>query len=188
MFDNIVLNKDELEEISYRLGQEITDTLKNEKKIPVIVGVMKGSMNFMMDLIKYIEVPIFTDYIQISSYAGTKSTGRIQLIKDLSYECEGRSVVIVEDIVDTGKSMHYLIEHIMTHNPRNIYVCSLFDKKPARVIDVNVDFVGKELTEDTFLIGYGLDYNELCRELPYVFGATNEDIEELDKILKNDDK
>lgn len=188
MFDNIVLNKDELEEIAYRLGQEITDTLKNDKKIPVIVGVMKGSMNFMMDLIKYIEVPIFTDYIQISSYSGTKSTGRIQLLKDLSYECEGRSVVIVEDIVDTGKSMHYLIEHIKSHDPKNIYVCSLFDKVEAREVDVQVDFVGKVLEGKDFLIGYGLDYNELCREIPYVFSATNEDIEELDKILKNDEE
>lgn len=183
----IILSQEQIQEICKRLGKEISDLLREEEKVPVLVGVLKGSMNFMMDLIKYIDIPIFTDYIQISSYTGTRSTGRIQLLKDLSFECTGRSVVIIEDVVDTGRSMHYLIQHVKTHSPKRVYVCSLFDKKPARVVDVQVDFVGKELEGNDFLIGYGLDYNELERNIPYVYGASKEDIEKLDKIIKKED-
>ena len=183
----IILNQQEIQEICKRLGKEISDTLRDEEKVPVFVGVLKGSMNFMMDLIKYIDIPIYTDYIQISSYAGTRSTGRIQLLKDLSFECTGRSVVIIEDVVDTGRSMHYLIQHVKTHSPKKVYVCSLFDKKPARVVEVKVDFVGHELEGNDFLIGYGLDYCELERNIPYVYGASKEDIEKLDKIIKKED-
>ena len=179
-----ILDRPQIEEICQRLGKEISEVLKNEKKIPVFVGVLKGSMNFMMDLIKYIDHPMYLDFIQISSYSGTKSTGVIRLVKDLSYECSNRPVFIIEDIVDTGRSMKYLIEHINSHSPSKIYVCSLFNKPSERVVDVNVDFVGYELKESLFLIGYGLDYYEIERNTPYVYAADKEDIERLDKILK----
>ncbi|MCQ2776196.1 MAG: hypoxanthine phosphoribosyltransferase [Bacilli bacterium] len=183
---NIVLSQEQLQEMAQRLGKEITEALKDEKKIPVIVGVMKGSLNFMMDLLKNIDRQVYTDYIQISSYSGTSTTGRIRLVKDLGYDCQDRTVVIVEDIIDSGYSMSYLIEHIQTHKPKKIYVCSMLDKKNARKVPVKVDFVGQELVKNDFLIGYGLDYNELGRNLPYIYSATPEDVKELDDILAKD--
>lgn len=188
MKKNIILSEQDIAEMTARLGKEITKTLQNSTKIPVIVGVMKGSLNFMMDLLKNIDLPVFTDYIQISSYNGTTSSGKVRLVKDLSYDCQDRPVVIVEDIIDTGCSMSFLIKHIKSHNPSNVYVCSMFDKKAARKVDVHVDFVGEELKGNDFLIGYGLDYNELGRNIGYVYGASKEDVEELDKILLNDKK
>ena len=131
MNKEILLTKEEIDSVCQRVAQEIKAALKNEEKIPVFVGVLKGSVNFMMDLIKYVDIPLYTDYIQISSYQGTSSTGRIQLLKDLSFDCQGRSVVVIEDIIDTGSSMHFLIQHIKTHNPKKIYICTLFNKEYA---------------------------------------------------------
>lgn len=188
MKGRMILTQEEILEISKRLGAQITEDLKDCKRLPVIVGVMKGSLNFMMDLLKYIDRPIFTDYIQISSYNGTESTGMIKLVKDLSYDCRGRTVIIVEDIVDTGTSMYYLIQHIKAHNPERVLVCSLFDKSTNRVSDVKVDYVGKAIDGDDFLVGYGLDYNEIGRNIPYVFGATKEDVDDLKRIYEEDRK
>lgn len=188
MEKNIVLSQEEIQFICAKLAKQIEAKIKNAEKVPVFVGVLKGSLNFMMDLLKFIKVPIYTDYIQVRSYFGTSSTGRVQLLKDLSYDCEGRDVFIIEDIVDTGLSMQFLLEHIKSHQPRNVYVCALFDKINARMVEVNVDFAGKVLEKNDFLIGYGLDYNELERNVPYVYSATPEDIRELDEVLENDEK
>ena len=188
MKKTILLTKEQIDKTCQRIALEIKEALKDEKKIPVFVGVLKGSVNFMMDLLKYVDIPMFTDYIQISSYQGTNSTGRIQLMKDLSFDCQGRSVVIVEDIIDTGNSMHFLIQHIKSHNPKKVYVCTLFNKEYARVRDVKADFVGVELQEDKFLVGYGLDYNELERNVPYVYMIDPKDSWELQEIIDKDNK
>ena len=179
----VVLSEKEIQKICERLGAEITETLKDEERIPVFVGVLKGSVNFMMDLLKHVKIPIYTDYIQISSYHGVNSTGNVQLVKDISYDCEGRTVIIIEDIVDTGCSMSFLINHIKTHNPKRILICALFNKEFERIKDVNVDFKGYELRDNKFLIGYGLDYFELQRNVPYVVAADEEDIEKLDEWI-----
>ena len=179
----VVLSEKEIQKICERLGAEITETLKDDERIPVFVGVLKGSVNFMMDLLKHVKLPIYTDYIQVSSYHGVNSTGNVQLIKDISYDCEGRTVIIVEDIVDTGCSMSFLINHIKTHNPKRILICALFNKEFERVKDVQVDFKGYELRDNKFLIGYGLDYYELQRNVPYVVAADEEDIEKLDEWI-----
>ena len=184
---NIVLTPEQIEEVTTRLGHQLGEVLKGAKRVPLIVGVMKGSLNFMMDLIKHIDVPIFTDYIHVSSYEGTSSSGHVRLFKDITYDCTDRIVVIVEDVVDTGLSMQYLINHIKLNNPEKIIVCSLLDKKNARQVPVKVDFAGVVLEKNDFLIGYGLDYNELERNLPYIYSATPEDVKELDAILKQDE-
>lgn len=186
MDKNLVLSQEDIQEIVVRLGKEITETIKNDKRIPIIIGVMKGSLNFMMDLLKHVECPVYTDYIQISSYEGVSSTGMIRLLKDVSYDCSNRSVIIVEDIIDSGTSMKYLIKHFENHSPNRIYVCALFDKVNARKDHIQVDFIGKTLVKNDFLIGYGLDYNELGRNIPYVYSARKEDVEELDKVLAKD--
>lgn len=185
---DIILNEVELDQIARRVAGEITEVIKNDKKIPVLVGVLKGSLNFMLALMKYIDVPFYTDYIQITSYVGSTRTTTTRLLKDLSYNCEGRSVIIIEDIVDTGYSIKFLLSHIASHHPKKVYVCTLLDKKNCREVEVPIDFVGHVLEGNDFVIGYGLDYNELCRNLNYIFNASPEDIAELDKILEDDDK
>lgn len=183
---SILLNEQEIKEICQRLGKEISLALKDEKKIPVLVGVMKGSLNFMLELMKYIEVPFYTDFIQISSYSGTERSDVIRLIKDVSYDCQNRTVIIVEDIVDSGHSMKYLIDHLKLHHAKKIYVCALIDKINAREVKVPIDFVGYTLNRNKFLIGFGLDYSELERNLPYIYEADEEDIKRLDKILERE--
>lgn len=180
----IVLSKAQIQEVCSRLGKEITECIKNEKKIPVIIGIMKGALPFMEDLVKYIDEKVYLDYLQISSYSGTHSTGTVQLLKDVSFDLTDRTAIIVEDIVDTGLSMKYLISHIKSKGPKDVKVCALFDKAIARKNDVKVDFVGVSLTENKFIIGYGLDYREIYRNEPEVTVLPPDEKEELDKMLE----
>jgi len=181
--DRIVLSEEEIKEVTKDLGQKLTKEIENDEKLPIVVGVMKGSLNFMMDLIKNITVPIYTDYIQISSYHGTSSVGSITLYKDISIDCAGRTVIVVEDIVDSGLSMTYLLNHIKgTKHPKRIILVALFDKKNARKVPIDVDYKGKVLEDNDFLLGYGLDFNELCRNVPYVYAATPDEIAKLEYI------
>ena len=179
----MLLTEEQIQEICERIGQEITDKLQGEEKIPVLVGVMKGSLNFMIGMMKYIKVPFYTDYIQISSYYGTKRSNIVRLLKDISYDITDRTVIIVEDIVDTGYSMNFLIDHMKRHQAKNVYVCALIDKKVAREVEVPIDFCGYVLERNRFLIGFGLDYNELERNLPYIYEADADDVNRLDKVL-----
>jgi hypoxanthine phosphoribosyltransferase len=178
MEHKIVLTEEEILAICRRIGGELTIKLRNEERTPLFLGVMKGALNFMFDLIKRVDRPILTDFIQISSYNGTKSTGKINLKREFEIEIKGRTVIIVEDVVDTGVSMKFLIEHIKeNYEPKQIIVVTLFDKVYARSTEVQIDYVGKILLENYFLVGYGLDYNEIERNTPYVYVATQEDID-----------
>ena len=178
----IVLSEEEIQNICNDFGKRLTEELKNEEKTPLFLGVMKGALNFMFDLIKRIDRPIYTDFIQISSYAGVQSTGKINLKKDFDMDIKDRTVVVVEDVVDTGISMKYLIDHLNENykpknKPKRIIICALFDKEYARCEDIKIDYCGKVLKENSFLVGYGLDYNELERNVPYVYIAKPEDID-----------
>lgn len=174
----IVLSEQEIQDICNDIGAKLSKELENEERTPLFLGVMKGALNFMFDLIKRIDRPIYTDFIQISSYAGVQSTGKINLKKDFDMDIKDRTVVVVEDVVDTGISMKYLIDHLNeNYQPKRIIICCLFDKEYARCEDVKIDYVGKRLKENCFLVGYGLDYNELERNVPYVFIAQPEDID-----------
>ena len=174
----IVLSEQEIQDICNDIGAKLSKELENEERTPLFLGVMKGALNFMFDLIKRIDRPIYTDFIQISSYAGVQSTGKINLKKDFDMDIKDRTVVVVEDVVDTGISMKYLIDHLNeNYQPKGIIICCLSDKEYARCEDVKIDYVGKRLKENCFLVGYGLDYNELERNVPYVYIATPEDID-----------
>lgn len=183
---SILLNEEQINEICKRVGKEISDKLRKEERIPLLVGVMKGSLNFMIGLMRYIDVPFYTDYIQISSYYGTQRSNNVRLLKDVSYDCTDRTIVIVEDIVDTGYSMNFLIEHLLRHQAKKVYVCTLIDKAVAREVEVPIDFKGFTLDRNRFLIGFGLDYNELERNLPYIYEADDEDVKRLDAVLDKD--
>ena len=182
----IVFNETEIQGACERIASELTKDLASDEKIPLFLGVMKGALNFFMDLTKRFDIPIYLDYIQVSSYNGTKSTGTVKLLHDLRFDCEGRTVVIVEDIVDTGVSMNYLVKYIEEkYHPKRIIVVALFDKINARTVPVKIDYSGKVLAQNDFLIGYGLDYKELHRNVPYVYIPDEDEYRELTELANN---
>ena len=180
----VVLTEKEISDILDRLAGELDRDLANEEKPPVFLCVMKGAMPFYSDLIKRVKRNIVCDFVQLTSYCGgLASTGNIHLEKDIATNLDGKTVVIVEDIVDTGLSMKFLLEHInFRFQPKKVVVCALFDKEIARVNDVKVDYVGMTLHESKFLVGYGLDYREILRNVPYVYVPDKEEIASYDAM------
>lgn len=182
----ILLTREQIHEICVDIAKKLSDRLKDEEHVPVIIGVMKGGLNFMMDLVKEFSIPIATDFIQISSYEGTSSTGIINLKKDLTLKIKDRTIVLVDDVVDTGFSMHYLRHYITDkYQPKQILIATLIDKVSIRKVNVPIDYYGMELKENKFLLGYGLDYKELQREVPYVYIPSEDEINKLEEIAKN---
>ena len=181
---NIILSEDEICSICKLLGQQLSTRYRFNDKPPVFIGVMKGALPFLMDLIKEIDIPIILDFVQLKSYNGTESTGTVVLKNDISVEIKGRDVVIVEDIVDSGISMVFLVDYLKKkYQPKSIVTVSLLDKKVNRKVPFKLDYYGKEVGEG-FLMGYGLDYYELYRNTKYVFIPDSEEIASWDEILK----
>ncbi len=182
----MVLNEKQIDEKINVLAKKISEDYSKFQDIPVIVGVLKGAAPFMHDLIKKLNFPMFLDYIQISSYSGTESTGVIHLKKDVSVTIENKRVLIIEDIIDTGTTLKYVVDYLIKkYNPKEIKTCTFIDKKPMRKVDFNPDYVGYTIYENKFLVGYGFDYNELFRNVPYIFVPTKEDISKWDEMLEN---
>ena len=132
-----------------------------------LVCVLKGGVMFLSDLIRRMDGDVTIDFMALSSYAGTTSSGEVRLIKDLDYGLEGRNVIIVEDIVDTGLTLHYLQEILRARNPKSLRTACLLSKPSRRKIEVKVEYIGFTI-EDKFVVGYGLDYSEQYRNLPYI--------------------
>jgi hypoxanthine phosphoribosyltransferase len=157
----------ELEEGISRLAAEID---RDQAGRPVLlVGILKGSVFFLCDLAKKLKTtPVSLDFLQVSSYgSGTRSSGNVRLVRDLSTDVAGRDVVIVEDIVDTGRTLHKIIEILGTRNPKSVKICALLKKKVPGAIAVPVDYLGFNI-DDHFVVGYGLDYAEAYRNLPFI--------------------
>jgi hypoxanthine phosphoribosyltransferase len=155
------------EEIAARVG-ELGRAVAREHagRVPLLVGVLKGAVVFMADLIRTIPVPIAMDFVGVSSYgAGARSSGSVRLTADLSMSIEGRAVVIVEDIVDSGWTLDYLRRNLETRHPRSLRTCALLDKVERRQVDVPLDYVGFAIP-DHFVLGYGFDLGGLYRGLP----------------------
>jgi hypoxanthine phosphoribosyltransferase len=135
---------------------------------PVLVGVLKGAVVFLADLMRSIELPLTTDFMSVSSYGGsTRSSGIVKITGDLSVSIEDRHVLIVEDIIDSGRTVSYLKRNLMTRHPRSLKICALLDKVERREVDVEIDYVGFAIP-DVFVVGYGLDHAGLYRNLPYL--------------------
>jgi hypoxanthine phosphoribosyltransferase len=135
---------------------------------PLLVGILNGCVPFLSDLVRAMDLPLQVDFISVSSYGGsTKSSGVVRMLKDLSQGIEGRSVVIVEDIIDTGLTLKYLVENLGTRKPASIDICTLLDKAEARSENVDVKYVGFDCP-NKFVVGYGLDYAGFYRNLPYI--------------------
>lgn len=134
-----------------------------------LVSVLKGSLPFMADLMRAIDLPLRIDLMEVSSYGGnaTESSGLVRILKDLSASIEGEDVLIVEDIIDTGLTLNYLIRYLRGKNPKSLRICTLLDKPARRLIDIPVDYIGFQIP-DQFVVGYGLDYGEVYRNLRFV--------------------
>ena len=159
-------SKQDLEATVARLGKEITEDYKG--KTPVMVAVLRGAFIFMADLVRAIEIPCTVDFMVVSSYGkGTVSSGSVKIIKDLDTNIEGKDVIIVEDILDSGITLSNLIRVLKQRNPNFIKICTLFDKPARHKVDIQVDYNGLEVP-DEFIVGYGLDYAEIYRNYPEI--------------------
>ena len=147
------------------LGAAITRDLAGKKV--TLVAVLKGSFVFLADLVRAIDLPIAVEFIAISSYAGTKSTGVVQITADLTRSVEGEHVIVVEDIVDTGLTMRYLLENLATRHPASLRLCALLEKPARAQVKVAIDYKGFEIP-DEFVVGYGLDHDGRLRNLPFL--------------------
>lgn len=159
------ISKTEIDEICARLGKQISEDYKSTNLIVIVV--LKGSIVFAADLIRKIQSPVQIDFVRLSSYSGTKSTGSINLSKDLSLDIKDQHVLVVEDILDTGLTMSYFKQHLMTLSPRSVKICAFLDKPSRRQVPLEGDYIGKQI-EDHFVVGYGLDYNEKYRNIPEI--------------------
>lgn len=162
---NILIKEDDIKKRVKELGKEINSDYKNRN--PVIVCVLKGAFVFLADLLRELEIPIEIDFLGISSYEGTKSSGIVRITQDLSLKIEDRDVILVEDIVDSGRTLNYIISNLRTRQPRSIAVCAFLNKKSGRVMDVPLTYVGFNIPQ-VFVVGYGLDYENKFRNLKYI--------------------
>ena len=163
--ESILIPQEELEAKIAEIGRRITADFK--EKDPIFVGVLKGCFIFMADLMRHVDIKCTMDFMAVSSYSGTSSTGAVKINKDLSQDIEGRHVIIVEDILDSGVTLSYLKQYLMGRRPASVTIVTLLDKPARRKADVFADYSCFEVP-DAFVVGYGLDYNEHYRNLPFI--------------------
>lgn len=163
----VMYSEEEVDQRIRELGEEISK--RYEGKTLHMICVLKGGVFFMCELAKRITVPVTMDFMSVSSYgSGTKSSGIVKIVKDLDQTIEGRDVLVVEDIIDSGRTLSHLMKILNERKPASICLCTLLDKPERREVeDVNVDYTGFKVP-DEFVVGYGLDYDQLYRNLPYV--------------------
>lgn len=162
----VLISESEIKETIKRLAKEV---MENHPEGVLLVGVLKGAFIFLADLLRAFpqEYPVSVDFVQVSSYAGTTTTGLVKFLKDIDQPVEGVDVVLVEDIVDTGLTLQRLYEIFLARHPRSLEVMVLLDKRERRRVEVPIHYTGFVIP-DEFVIGYGLDYNERFRNLPYI--------------------
>ena len=163
--ERILFTEEDLKAACKKMGQQITEDYRGKK--PLLVGILKGSITFMADLMREIDLDCEIDFMAVSSYSGTKTTGVVKFKKDLDINPDGCDILLVEDILDSGITLSYLKNVLLDRNAASIKVCAFLDKPANRQADISADYVGKVIP-DEFVIGYGLDYNEKYRNLPYV--------------------
>jgi len=163
---NILISEKQIQAKVKELGTRITRDY--DEKDLLLVGILKGSFVFMSDLIRTVGIPLEVDFVEVSSYGNsTESSGAVRILKDLDKSIKGRHVLIVEDIVDTGLTLNYLIDNLRARKPDSLKICTFLNKPSRRKVAMKVDYNGWEIP-DEFVVGYGLDYREKYRNLPYV--------------------
>lgn len=163
---HILFTAAEIEARVRALGRAISQDYEGQN--PLLVGVLRGVLPFMADLLRMITIPVEVDFISVASYsAESRERGMVRLVKDLDEPLTGRHVIFIEHVIDTGMTLNYLLKTLRTRNPASLNVCVLFDKSRRRLIDIPLDYKGFDLP-DLFAVGYGLDFKERYRNLPYV--------------------
>lgn len=164
--ESILLSEQQLQSKVAELAQRITEDYRD--KDPLFIGVLKGSFVFMADLIRHVSIPCEMDFMSLSSYGNkSETTGAVRIVQDLNRDIEGRHIIIIEDILDSGLTLNYLVGYLSGRNPASIRLCALLDKPSRRRAPIQADYVGFEIP-DTFVVGYGLDFAERYRNLPYI--------------------
>ncbi len=162
----VLISEEELGEKIKELGEEISKEYAG--KTLHLICVLKGGVFFMTELSKHITIPVTIDFMSVSSYGdSTVSSGRVRILKDLDESIEGREVLVVEDIIDSGRTLSYLLDLLKNRQPSSLKLCTLLDKPSRREVEVNVDYTGFQIPDD-FVVGYGLDYAQIYRNLPYI--------------------
>ena len=164
--ERVIFSEEEISRNVKRLGEQISRDYAGKKLL--LVSILKGSIVFMADLMRAITIPCSIDFMAVSSYgSGTKTSGVVRIIKDLDRPISGWNVLIVEDILDSGMTLQYIMELLSARDPESIRICTLFDKPERRVTNVKADYIGLQVP-DEFIVGYGLDYDEIYRNVPYI--------------------
>lgn len=162
----VMITEEEVDAKIRELAEQITKDYAG-KEVHLIC-ILKGSIFFTCELAKRIGLPVTLDFMSVSSYGdGTESTGRVKIVKDLDENIEGKDVIVIEDIIDTGRTLSHLMEVLRVRKPETLKLCTLLDKPSRRVVDVDVDYIGFEIP-DEFVVGYGLDFAQRYRNLPYI--------------------
>lgn len=163
---SVLFSEERLAEIVQSIGKKISEDYKGKNLL--MVSVLKGSVVFMADLMRAITIPCSIDFMAVSSYgSGTKTSGVVKITKDLDINLKGYDLLVVEDILDSGLTLSYILELLHARSPKSIKICTLFDKPDRRAVDLKADYSGT-LVPDEFIVGYGLDFDEKYRNLPYV--------------------
>ena len=166
--DHVLIDADALQAKVAELGARLTTDYADTPGNLLLVGVLKGALSFMVDLSRVIELPVELDFMAISSYgAATQSSGVVRILKDLEQPIGGRHVLVVEDIIDSGLTLAYIVENLRSRDPASLKICALLNKPSRRKVDVPVDYAGFDIP-DKFVVGYGLDFNQIYRNLPFV--------------------
>lgn len=163
--ERVLITADEIEEKVAEVGKKISEDYAG--KNPIFVGVLKGCFIFMADLMRHVSIPCTMDFMSVSSYSGTSSTGAVKINKDLNQDIEGRHLILVEDILDSGVTLNYLKTYLQVRKPASVSIVTLMDKPVHRKAPVYADYACFDVP-DAFVVGYGLDYNERYRNLPYI--------------------
>jgi len=165
-----LLTAEEIASIVKSLADQISRDYIGKELI--LVCILKGAFMFLSDLIRHLRISVKVDFVRLSSYgAGLKSSGLVEISKDIEIPIEGKDVLIIEDIVDSGQTLQFLKERLALSHPRSIKICALLDKKARREVKIEADYLGKEI-EDIFIVGYGIDFNEDYRNLPGIYYVT----------------
>lgn len=162
----VLIDEKTLQDTVKRLGRQISEDYRDKNLL--MVSILKGSVIFMADLMRAIEIPLNIDFMAVSTYGDkTKSSGVVRILKDLDKNIEGKDILLVEDILDSGKTLNYIQEILLARNPNSIRICTLFDKPDRREVDLHAEYVGCTVPNE-FIVGYGLDYAEYYRNLPFI--------------------
>lgn len=167
---NHLLTAEEITSMVKKLAEQISQDYNGRKL--VLVCILKGAFMFLSDLIRHLKIPVEIDFVRLASYgSGMKSFGNIEITKDIELPIEGKDVLIIEDIIDSGHTLQFLKDRLILSNPRSVKICALLDKKARREVKIEADYLGTDV-DDVFVVGYGIDFGEYYRNLPEIYYVT----------------